>query len=71
MFSAVLGIEKNVPQSIVWGGAKIYTSHIIGGYTVKKRTRHKVDDKVLWRSHGGYKGVWEEALNKIKKYTGD
>ena len=69
--SAVLGTEKNVPQPTVWGGGKIYTSHTIGGYRVKKRIHHKVDDKVLWRSHGGYKGAWEEAPNKIQKYTGD
>ena len=69
--SAVLGTEKNTPQPVVWGGGKIYTSHTIGGYRVKKRIHHKVDDKVLWRSHGGYKGAWEEALNKIENYDGD
>ena len=63
--SAVIGTKLKPPPPVLWGGGKIYISHTKGMYRVKKRANHKVDDKVRWHTHGGYKGAWEIALDKI------
>ena len=68
--AAVIGTKDKPSQPFLWGGGKIYTNHTSEAYRVKKREHHKVDDKVLWRSHGGYKGPWKVALDKIADYDG-
>ena len=66
--SAIIGTKLKPPPPFLWGGGKNYISHKEGMYMVKKRAHHKVDDKVRWHTHGGYKGAWQIALNKIADY---